>query len=164
MFISKLVIICFIFMTGCTQLAPATDHKWFKKQNSLNIIDSLTECGPTVGRNLLCWQTGICPSPASARETILKPTWWRIYNIRDYVLVKEGEIKQEIYSKNSVLDSLGTGSLVVLHVDGLHFITLQQTSTNIILFDTLFGSEKVKDVNDVLTRVSYNWYLSVPNL
>ena len=143
----------------------AADAKWFRLQHEgLNPLAALTECGPTLASNVLCWQTGICKGRQFARNTVPISTraWWWMADISTFIARHGGTVRALAFSHQSVRASLLKG-LVVLHVDGNHFIVLDSSGTKLVVYDTNSG-KSYPSLAEVLKRVSYSRYLLVPKL
>jgi hypothetical protein len=58
------------------------------------------------------------------RNLYPKPEWWTIDNIQQAAARYGTTLRKERWLRNSTLESLWYGEYLILHVDGVHFITV----------------------------------------
>ena len=148
---------------GCVGDKPTPD--WFQYQyEDGSLVTALTECGPTVSSNSLCWQTGICHGRKYARATRVSPPWWYMIHIVHFVNSEGGEAELKNFSVQAVSKDIHAGGLAVVHVNHTHFVTVRMVNGSVRVLDTNAGRYSPTSIETALESVSFGKYVSIPRL
>ncbi len=147
-------------LTGCTVLPNGQEPDWFQYQSdTVGIsLDSLSECGPTVARNFLHWQTGIDIPREQARAMYHRPVWWWPYHIRQFINRSGGSIRLTNW-RSEPIRTIQPGEKIIAHINHTHFVTASLLSDGyLIVHDTNSGISK-QSFDRFMSRVSQPIYL-----
>lgn len=133
----------FFLCVSCTTNQPS--NKWFTMQG-LNI----TECGPTVARNALCWQTGYCLDRFYARDYATTPLFWNLNTIEVFIEDKGGSANVVRNEINFITSNIRNGHKAIFYINNSHFVLIGVSYNNenkVVIYDSLLGvyTEKLDD-------------------
>lgn len=116
--------------------------------------ENLTECGPAVGAMAVTWAGGTADR-FSARKYSTYPRWWAIGTLRGYIMAQG---VRAVWADGKTIVPMG--KLGVYHVNGNHFVVVQNNGNNVTVSDPLRGVYTTS-ASGLLGIVSYKYYIEV---
>lgn len=124
---------------ACTIATTGNEPDCFQYQSDTAGVsrDSLTQCGPTVAAIAVCNSTGNKVSREQMRAVYPKPEWWGL----DHIMASANRfgtgLQKLRWRKQDTLENLWYGEYLILHVDGVHFITVfRSTEDDLTVVET----------------------------